>query len=161
MMSRLGNLGKPITWKWAAGLAALLALSLGAVAASGGDASKLAGRTPAPTIVIEKGDKCVEDTAFMRKNHMKLLTHQRDETMHKGIRTEKHSLQNCINCHASKTNNSVLGSNENFCQSCHTYAAVKLDCWDCHASKPKQQAAAPAPAAAAATDAAPTAGGKQ
>lgn len=159
-MSRLANLGKRFTWKWAAGLTALLALSLGAVAASGGDdKAASSGRTPKPTIVIEKGDKCVEDTAFMRKNHMKLLTHQRDETMHKGIRTEKHSLQNCINCHASKTNNSVLGGNENFCQTCHTYAAVKLDCWDCHASKPKQKAAAaPAPAAA---ETAPTAGGKQ
>ena len=160
-MSRLALLGKRITWKWAAGLTALLALSLGAVAATGGEgkAASNGSRTPKPSIVIEKGDKCVEDTAFMRKNHMKLLTHQRDETMHKGIRTEKHSLQNCIDCHASSKNNSVLGSNENFCQSCHTYAAVKLDCWDCHASKPKQKAAAaPAPAAAAP---AATVGGKQ
>jgi len=160
-MSRLSNLGRRITWKWAAGVTALLALSLGAVAASG-DEKAASSRTPKPAIVIEQGDKCVEDTAFMRRNHMKLLTHQRDETMHKGIRTEKHSLQNCINCHASSKNNSVLGSNENFCQSCHTYAAVKLDCWDCHASKPKQQAAAPAPVPAAAAAAAATpVGGKQ
>jgi hypothetical protein len=158
-MSRLALLGKRITWKWAAGLIALLALSLGAFAASVDDDDKATGRTPKPTIVIEKGDKCVEDTAFMRRNHMKLLKHQRDETVHQGIRTEKYSLQNCIDCHASSKNNSVLGSNENFCQTCHTYAAVKLDCWDCHASKPKQKAtAAPAPAAA---ETAATAGGKQ
>ena len=159
-MSRLALLGKRITWKWAAGLTALLALSLGTVIASEGhDEEAKSGRTPKPTIVIEKGDKCVEDEDFMRKNHMKLLKHQRDETMHKGIRTEKYSLQNCINCHASSKNNSVLGSNENFCQSCHTYAAVKLDCWDCHASKPKQKAAAaPAPAVA---ETAATVGGKQ
>jgi hypothetical protein len=147
-MSRLANLGKRFTWKWAVGLIALLALSLGAFAASG-DAEKAASsRTPKPTIVIERGDKCVEDTAYMRRNHMKLLLHHRNETVHEGIRTKKYSLKNCINCHASSKNNSVLGTNENFCQSCHTYAAVKLDCWDCHSSKPEQAApAAPMPVA--------------
>lgn len=162
MMSGLAKPDRRLAWKWAAALAALLALSLGAVAASGGDGqagTASTGRTPKPTLVIEKGDRCVEDTAYMRKNHMKLLMHQRDETVHKGIRTEKHSLQGCIDCHASSKNNSVLGSNENFCQSCHAYAAVKLDCWDCHASKPKQRASAPA--AAVATQAAATAGGKE
>jgi len=141
-------------------LAALLLASLGALAAASGErAGTASARTPKPVLVIEKGDRCVEDTAYMRRNHMKLLLHHRDDTVHKGIRTEKHSLQNCINCHASSKNNSVLGSDENFCQSCHTYAAVKLDCWDCHSSKPKQQAAMPAPALATAP--AVSAGGKQ
>lgn len=97
-------------------------------------------RAPVPHNVVEKGDKCVEDEDFMRRNHMNLLKHQRDETMHKGIRTTKHSLKNCIECHASKKNNSVIGTNENFCQGCHSYAAVKLDCFECHSSKPKAQA---------------------
>lgn len=161
MMDRRAKPGLRRAWKGLAGLAALLALSLGAVAASSGSGdagSASAGRTPKPTLVIEKGDRCVEDTAYMRKNHMKLLMHHRDDTVHKGIRTEKHSLKNCINCHASSKNNSVLGSDENFCQSCHTYAAVKLDCWDCHSSKPSQRAAAKASAVAA--DTAATAGGK-
>ena len=96
-----------------------------------------AGRTQKPVIEAAiKGDKCVEDTEFMRKNHMKLLLHQRDETVHKGIRTTRYSLRNCIECHASKTNNSVAASKENFCQACHSYAAVKLDCFECHATKP-------------------------
>jgi len=96
-----------------------------------------AGRTQKPVIETAiKGDKCVEDTEYMRKNHMKLLTHQRDETVHKGIRTKRHSLNNCIECHASKTNNSVAASKENFCQACHSYTAVKLDCFECHATKP-------------------------
>ena len=76
-----------------------------------------AGRVPKPTLEQGKGDKCVEDTDFMRKNHMKLLLHQRDETVHKGIRTKKYSLQNCIECHASQKTNSVTGSDQNFCQS--------------------------------------------
>ncbi|MEO1767640.1 hypothetical protein [Thiobacter aerophilum] len=159
MMRGPAKLGRRSVWKWAAGLAALLALSLGAVAGGSGDGATMSSRTPKPTLVIEKGERCVEDTAYMRRNHMKLLMHQRDDTVHKGIRTEKHSLQNCINCHASSKNNSVLGTDENFCQSCHSYAAVKLDCWDCHASKPKQQATAPAPALAVGMAA--TAGGKQ
>lgn len=127
-------------WKWAAGTLVVLLLSVGAYAASNA-ADK--GRTAKPEVVIDRnksGDKCVEETSYMRKNHMKLLMHQRDETMHKGIRTKEHSLQNCITCHASTKDNNVLGSNEHFCQGCHTYAAVKMDCWECHASKPKQTA---------------------
>lgn len=152
-MGQLAKTGVRRRWLARAAAAALLVTSLGAVAFAVGPREETsAGRTPLPRIVIEKGDKCVEDTAYMRRNHMKLLKHQRDETVHKGIRTEKYSLQNCIDCHASSKNNSVLGSDENFCQSCHAYAAVKLDCWDCHASKPKQ--AVQVPAATAATSSA-------
>ena len=100
-----------------------------------------AGRVPKPVIEAGEGEKCVESTGFMRKNHMDLLKHQRDETMHKGIRTRNHSLNGCIECHASRKNNSVVGSDQNFCQSCHSYAAVKLDCFECHTSKPKASAA--------------------
>ncbi|MGH8670889.1 MAG: hypothetical protein ACREUA_02475 [Burkholderiales bacterium] len=67
---------------------------------------------------------------------MTLLMHQRDETVHKGIRTRKHSLKNCIECHADPKTNSVLGEN-GFCQECHSYASVQLDCFECHSSKPK------------------------
>jgi hypothetical protein len=139
-MSVPAQLGKLLNWKWGAVLGALLAVSLVAVAADG-DEGKKSSRVPKPHVVIEKGDKCVEDEAFMKRNHMKLLMHQRDETMHKGIRTTKYSLQNCIDCHASRKNNSVLGSNDNFCQGCHSYVAVKIDCFECHSSKPKPVAA--------------------
>jgi len=134
-MTNLAKLRSLLNWKWGALIAALLAISAVSVASSEPESSS--GRTPKPTIEAGKGEKCVEDTDYMRRNHMKLLMHQRDDTMHKGIRTKKYSLQNCIECHASKKNNSVLGSNENFCQSCHSYAAVKIDCFECHATKPK------------------------
>jgi hypothetical protein len=91
----------------------------------------------APKLDIGKGGQCVEDPAYMRANHMKLIVHQRDETVRKGIRGSKYSLANCVDCHASKGNNSVLGSNRNFCQGCHAYAAVKIDCFECHSSKRK------------------------
>jgi len=125
-------------FKWAAAGLALLVLGL-AYASSNGEHEK------GPAIIIDKaraGDRCVEPEEFMRKNHMTLLKHQRDETMHKGIRTKKHSLQNCINCHASTKDDRVIGTNQHFCQSCHTYAAVSLDCWECHTPKAKSPAVA-------------------
>ena len=98
------------------------------------------GRVPKPVIEAANGEQCVENTDFMRRNHMELLKHQRDATVRLGIRTRNHSLNGCIECHASRRNNSVIGSDRNFCQSCHSYAAVKLDCFECHASKPKAPA---------------------
>lgn len=95
-----------------------------------------------PPLDVGKGGQCVEEPKLMRKIHMNLLKHQRDETMHKGLRGQKHSLAECIECHASKKTNSVLGSNEAFCQGCHVYAAVKLDCFECHTSKRKVTAEA-------------------
>ena len=54
---------------------------------------------PMPQHTLPKAESCVEDTQVMRRNHMDLLKHHRDETMHNGIRTPKHSLNECINCH--------------------------------------------------------------
>ena len=91
-----------------------------------------------------KGDKCVEDTEFMRKNHYVLLLHQRDQTMHLGIRTKKHSLKECIDCHAVYENGKPVSvaSPKHFCRECHDYASVNIDCFDCHASKPRMNKAA-------------------
>ena len=98
-----------------------------------------------PTVKTYKGEKCVEDTEFMRRNHMKLILHQRDETMHKGIRTQKYSLKNCIDCHADPKTNSVLGK-DGFCESCHDYAAVSIDCFSCHSAEPEKNNLPPASA---------------
>ena len=101
-----------------------------------------ADKPPTPALDVGKGGQCVEEPKLMRKIHMNLLKHQRDETVHKGIRGQKYSLAGCVECHASKQTNSVLGSNEAFCQGCHVYAAVKLDCFECHTSKRKVTAEA-------------------
>ncbi len=93
-------------------------------------------RVPKPVIDIAKPGKCVEDTATMRREHPDMLKHQRDLTVHEGIRTRAHSLKECVACHASTKTGSVLGD-KGFCQSCHEYASVKIDCFSCHASKPK------------------------
>lgn len=88
-----------------------------------------------PKIDVGKGGECVKDPQWMRKNHMHLLLHQRDETVHKGIRDEKLSLQTCIECHASTRDNSVIGRADSFCEGCHRYEAVRIDCFECHSSK--------------------------
>jgi predicted CXXCH cytochrome family protein len=98
------------------------------------------GRVPVPTIPMGQGDSCVEDTDFMRRNHMSLLEHQRDETVHEGIRSKQHSLKECISCHVVNGADAVpvtVASPDHFCRSCHDYAAVKIDCFQCHAARPE------------------------
>ncbi len=104
------------------------------------------GRVALPTVKIEKGGKCVEPTDEMRRNHMNMILHQRDQTVQRGIRTTRHSLKNCIDCHANPKTNSVLGK-DGFCESCHTYAAVRMDCFECHSPSPRKAASGEKPAA--------------
>lgn len=111
----------------------LLRISVAALFAALLAATALAG-APKPVIKIENPGQCIAPAEEMRRNHMEMLKHQRDRTLRQGIRGEKASLNECINCHASKTSGSVLGK-DGFCQECHSYAAVKLDCWDCHQPK--------------------------
>jgi predicted CXXCH cytochrome family protein len=98
-----------------------------------------AGRTPVPSPPKGQGDHCVRDTDFMRRYHMTMLKQQRDATVHLGIRTKQFSLANCVTCHA------VAGADgkpvsyddpKHFCGSCHRRAAVTIDCFECHASRP-------------------------
>lgn len=119
-----------------AGIFLSLLLLAAAGWAAADDLVSIAGPT-GPRLDIGKGGQCVEDPKFMRSNHMKLIVHQRDKTVRLGIRGSKYELTNCVDCHASKVNHSVLGSNQNFCQGCHAYAAVKIDCFECHSSKPR------------------------
>ncbi|MBI1283098.1 MAG: hypothetical protein GC183_02025 [Thiobacillus sp.] len=117
-----------------------IVLTTAAVAWAGmeDDDEPRSGRVPRPVITEPiKGERCVEDEAYMRRNHMKLLDHHRDETVLRGIRTKKYSLKECINCHASEKTGSVATAKEDFCVSCHSYAAVRIDCFDCHSTKPQ------------------------
>ncbi|OGS81199.1 MAG: hypothetical protein A2061_00980 [Gallionellales bacterium GWA2_59_43] len=91
----------------------------------------------APRLDIGRGGQCVEDPQWMRKNHMHLLKHERDDAVRKGVRDEKHSLKNCIECHASTKDDSVIAREDSFCVSCHSYEAVKIDCFECHSGKRK------------------------
>jgi hypothetical protein len=114
-------------------------------------------RVPRPSIKAGDGANCVADTAFMRTNHMDLLKHQRDDTVHQGIRTPRYSLKGCVDCHAGKQSKSVIKEADDFCRSCHTYAGVTLDCFECHSSTarphPGNTAPVKAPALASSAEA--------
>ena len=112
-------------------------LALAALAAFAAATSAAQAAPPKPAIEpARNGTQCVEDTATMRRSHMNFLKHQRDETVHGGIRGAKHSLKDCVACHASAKTGSVAAAPTDFCQSCHVYAAVKIDCFECHTGKP-------------------------
>ena len=107
-----------------------------------------------------QGEKCVADTDWMRRNHMTVLMHQRDDTVHDGIRTKRFSLKGCIDCHAVNGADGkpvTVASPQHFCRTCHDYAAVRVDCFECHASRPEAKAAttgSSAPGRPSGTDAA-------
>lgn len=99
--------------------------------------------TPFPTIHLpyDKSQKCVHPTDEMRRNHMKYILHERDETMHEGVRGEKDSLANCIDCHVQPDENGQIAgieSDKHFCHGCHEYASVQIDCFQCHADRPQK-----------------------
>ena len=94
-------------------------------------------RVPTPSIAKGKGQECVEPTDVMRRNHMNFLLHQRDATVHRGVRTGKYSLTGCIECHAQRDAQGQampINAPGQFCESCHRYAAVRMDCFECHAT---------------------------
>jgi len=106
------------------------------------------GRVPGPNIPKAKGERCVADTVYMRRYHMTELKHQRDETVHLGIRTKRFSLKECVACHATIGADGqpvAVDAPGQFCDSCHEYAAVTIDCFQCHATKPESDRSAGLP----------------
>lgn len=110
---------------WALGAQAVLAADLGSFVKEG---SKAAGLSA-----------CVEDTDVMRRYHMEFIKHQRDATVHGGIRATKHSLAGCIECHVSVGADGkaeAVSAPGQFCSACHAFAAVNVNCFECHGSVP-------------------------
>ena len=103
-------------------------------------AASAADRVPLPELVkANRGEACVEPLPVIRRDHMKFLMHQRDDTVHEGIRGARHSLVGCIDCHATKDDVGQwvrIDAPGQFCESCHTYASVQIDCFGCHAALP-------------------------
>lgn len=119
-------------------LPALLVLTLSAPAGAANQEDGVGPNIPAPV----KGEQCVADTDEMRKNHMKYLKGHRDEALREGIRTKQYSLKACIECHVPRKEEAQASRSEgeHFCKSCHQYAAVRVDCFECHASVPEKSA---------------------
>jgi [DsrC]-trisulfide reductase subunit J len=82
--------------------------------------------------ILEKASKgpCIAPPAVMRREHPEMLLHQRVKTVHQGVVGARVSLEGCIDCH---------GDQQKFCSQCHAYAGVKLDCFECHASRPEKK----------------------
>ncbi|TCS60326.1 hypothetical protein [Varunaivibrio sulfuroxidans] len=98
-----------------------------------------------------KGEKCVQPVEVMRRKHYEFLLHQRELTVRKGERGMKYSLRECVDCHATKSPAIDGGKDRTiqpFCAQCHSYAAVTIDCFECHTGKaddaPKPSAGIPA-----------------
>jgi hypothetical protein len=84
-------------------------------------------------------EHCVRPTPFMRRNHMELILHQRDVTVHTGVRSTKYGLDDCVACHVSYSADSKpvpINGEDQFCDSCHEYAAVEINCFECHSTVP-------------------------
>ena len=98
---------------------------------------------PMPVIVRGQGDSCVEDTEFMRRNHMTLLQHEHGEPRSKDTPSEGYTVKECVDCHAvmgPKGRPVTADSPDHFCRTCHDYVAVKIDCFDCHRSRGRRVA---------------------
>lgn len=94
--------------------------------------------------MAQEGGSCVRDTPFMRRSHFDLILHQRDVTVHEGIRETEDSLSGCISCHVNKDDSGkhvAIDSENEFCAGCHTYTAVTIDCFSCHSNVPSQATA--------------------
>ena len=116
-------------------MAAGLFLALPAIA---DDTGPLAG-VPEPRAKANPEFGCVRPEEDMRKHHMQYLLRHRDETLREGIRTKQFSLAECVNCHITPKPDGQyarFGEKEHFCSSCHTYAAVRIDCFECHRDTP-------------------------
>jgi hypothetical protein len=143
-----------LTWEWGSkriikmgstagkrlGRGWILGLLLGATTlcipgAVSGDVAK-------PKIPSARGEQCVEPIDIMRRDHFDFMKHDRDKTVHEGVRSIQHSLAGCIDCHASRDAGGQfisINAEGQFCQTCHSYAAVKIDCFTCHAAVPATQ----------------------
>ena len=85
-------------------------------------------------VVLPAGEKqCIEDTEFMRAQHMRLLDEWRDQALREENRVYESalngkkwviSLQNtCLKCHSNYAE---------FCAKCHVANSVYPYCWTCH-----------------------------
>lgn len=86
-----------------------------------------------------EGGQCVRSTPWMRRNHMKLIKHDRSVTVHQGVRTIDGSLAACVACHANRAADGdyvPVDSAQQFCAGCHQYTGTNLDCFSCHATVP-------------------------
>jgi hypothetical protein len=124
---------------WLTRMAGILVMAL--VAFATGPMAHAADHAGWPHITTPiKGTHCVRPTSYMLRNHFELLLHQREITLRDGVHGSKYDLTNCVSCHVNKDASGKyipINAPGQFCQSCHEYAAVHIDCFSCHATTPQ------------------------
>jgi len=96
---------------------------------------------PPPKQKYNEETVCVEPVDVMRKQHFEYVLDHRDKTVIEGVRTKKYSLNECIECHITPNAQGEYArysQNTHFCASCHEYAAVNIDCFQCHSDRPEE-----------------------
>lgn len=86
---------------------------------------------PQVTINTAQAAQCIEPTQWMIEHHPELLIQWRNNVVRNDIQTYtasdgkqyQESLATCAQCHPDT---------EDFCNQCHNYIGVSLDCWNCH-----------------------------
>lgn len=94
---------------------------------------------PQPVVPKAQG-QCLDTPQAMRRDHMEMLKHQRDDTMRLGLRPAGQGLKDCLGCHAVPGADGkpvTIADPRHFCRSCHGYVGVKPDCFQCHSSVPE------------------------
>jgi predicted CXXCH cytochrome family protein len=90
-----------------------------------------------------EGGQCVRPTPWMRRNHMALIKHDREITVHQGVRTIDGSLAQCVACHVNRAEDGhylPVNDAQQFCAGCHEFTGTTLDCFSCHATVPVELA---------------------
>jgi nitrate reductase gamma subunit len=96
----------------------------------------------------------MDDPTVMIRNHPRFLFSHREIVVHQGQDAGQEAaagnLERCVTCHVTKDGGGQpVGFNDpsHFCRGCHNKAAVTIDCFECHRSKPSPagQAAADTP----------------
>jgi len=94
-----------------------------------------------PDIPKATGKPHPQGNLWMRVNHMRFLKHDRTLTVHQGDRNIGFSIKACVECHQVKGADGQpvsIKDDTHFCRVCHDFAAVKIDCFECHNSKPAE-----------------------
>ncbi|WP_300513457.1 hypothetical protein [Aliiroseovarius sp.] len=100
----------------------------------------LAAQGIVPAVPKATGEPHPEGNDFMRRWHMTMMEHDRDETMYQGVRPVGASLSACFDCHTVTDDLGkpvTFADDRHFCRTCHEFAAVRIDCFECHRSTPE------------------------
>lgn len=92
------------------------------------DLDKMLNTTPEELAKRDGATKCVDETDYMRVNHMQLLKEERVNYVRQAQKDPKHSIRGCFTCH----------DYDYFCKECHSQQGVQPTCMNqtggCHST---------------------------